>query len=272
MLIEAEAGWTTAIWFAAFFVCAGLLAFVVYMLFDLKLDKQVKQEKLLSKDEEFRFSDLLMLFKNRSFIYITLLCLTFYSAVFPFQSFAPDFFLNKFNFSLERSGQIAALLSLGTIFFTPIFGFFVDKKGRAASLMIYGSLLLIAVHLTFALTPIKPYIPMIVLGIAFSLVPAAMWPSVAKFVDEKQIGSAYGAMFSIQNLGLWGIPLLIGYVLDKTNPGITPEMVVAGEASYDYQWAILMLACLGIIGLVFAFLLKREDKTSGYGLELPSNE
>ena len=271
VLIEAATGWTTAIWFAAFFVCAGMLAFVVYMLFDLKLDKQIKQEKLLNKDEEFRFSDLLMLFKNRSFIYITLLCLTFYSAVFPFQSFAPDFFLNKFNFSLEKSGQIASLLSLGTIFFTPLFGLFVDKKGRAASLMIYGSLLLVAVHLTFALTPIKPYIPMIVLGIAFSLVPAAMWPSVAKFVPEKQIGSAYGAMFSIQNLGLFAFPLLIGLVLDKTNPGITPEMVVSGEASYDYQWAILMLACLGVVGLIFAFLLKREDKTSGYGLELPSN-
>ncbi|MBI9039523.1 MAG: MFS transporter, partial [Bacteroidales bacterium] len=170
------------------------------------------------------------------------------------------------------SGRIASLLSLGTIIFTPLFGLFVDKKGRAASLMIYGSLILVAVHLTFALTPIKPYIPMFALGIAFSMVPAAMWPSVAKFVPEKQIGSAYGAMFSIQNLGLFGFPLLIGLVLDKTNPGITPNMVVSGEASYNYQWAILMLACLGIVGLVFAFLLKREDKTSGYGLELPSNE
>ncbi|MBI9039735.1 MAG: MFS transporter, partial [Bacteroidales bacterium] len=126
-LIEADTGWTTATWFAAFFVCAGMLAFVVYMLFDLKLDKQIKQEKLLGKDEEFRFGDLLMLFKNRSFIYITLLCLTFYSAVFPFQSFSPDFFLNKFNVTQELSGRIASLLSLGTIIFTPLFGLFVDK-------------------------------------------------------------------------------------------------------------------------------------------------
>ncbi len=131
VLIEAATGWTTAIWFAAFFVCAGMLAFVVYMLFDLKLDKQIKQEKLLNKDEEFRFSDLLMLFKNRSFIYITLLCLTFYSAVFPFQSFAPDFFLNKFNFSLEKSGQIASLLSFRyDIFLRPYLDFLLIKKAE----------------------------------------------------------------------------------------------------------------------------------------------
>jgi MFS family permease len=112
---------------------------------------------------------------------------------------------------------------------------------------------------------------MVLLGIAFSLVPAAMWPSVAKIVAEKRIGSAYGTMFAIQNLGLWAFPILIGWILDKTNPGVTPDLVAAGSAAYDYTYAIAMLALLGIMGLIFAILLKLEDKKSGYGLELPTN-
>ena len=136
--------------------------------------------------------------------------------------------------------------------------------------MIFGSLTLVIIYLTFAFTMIHPSIPMLVLGIAFSLVPAAMWPSVAKIVDESKLGTAYGTMFSIQNLGLWAFPLLIGIVLDKTNPGIDTAAIQAG-ATLDYTWAVLMLATLGIFGLIFAILLKREDKKSGYGLELPSN-
>jgi MFS family permease len=138
--------------------------------------------------------------------------------------------------------------------------------------MIFGSVLIVIVHLAFSLTMISPIFLMILLGIAFSLVPAAMWPSIAKFVEEKKIGTAYGAMFTIQNLGLWAFPLLIGIVLDRTNPSITPEALAAGEVSYDYTWAILMLAGLGLLGVVFAILLKREDKVSGYGLELPNRQ
>lgn len=263
--------WNIAIWFAAMLLVIALLAFLVYSIFDKKLDNQVDKIKLLSDDEVFHMNDIVKLLTNRSFIYVTLLCLTFYSAVFPFQSFSPDFILNKFGLLPETSGKIASLLSVGTIFFTPLVGFFVDKKGRSATLMIFGSILIVFVHLSFALTMISPIFLMIVLGIAFSLVPAAMWPSVAKIVDEKRIGSAYGTMFAIQNLGLWAFPLLIGVVLDRTNPGVTPEAVSSGIASYNYTYAILMLAGLGILGLIFALLLKRDDKTSGYGLELPSN-
>ena len=149
------------------------------------------------------------------------------------------------------------------MFFTPLFGFFVDKYGKAASLMIYGSLILTAVHLSFAFTSISPYALMVMLGIGFSLVPAAMWPSVAKMVDETRIGTAYGFMFSVQNIGLWAFPILAGMILDGTN--------IEGAASLDYTYAMIMFACLGLVGLVFALLLKREDKVSGYGLELPSN-
>jgi len=155
------------------------------------------------------------------------------------------------------------MMPFGTMFFTPLFGFFVDKYGKAASLMIYGSIILTAVHLCFAFSGITPYALMIVLGIAFSLVPAAMWPSVAKMVDEKRIGTAYGFMFSVQNLGLWAFPILAGMILDGTNS--------ADAEKLDYTYTMIMFSCLGVIGFIFALLLKREDKVSGYGLELPSN-
>lgn len=264
--------WNIAIWFAAILLGIALLAFLIYIIFDLKLDKQIEQTGLLGEDERFHPRDLVKLVTNKSFLFVTLLCMTFYSAVFPFQSFSPDFFLNKFGVSQEMSGKIASLLSLGTTFFTPLVGLFVDKRGRSATLMIFGSLLIVFVHLSFALTMISPIFLMIVLGIAFSLVPAAMWPSVAKIVAEKRIGTAFGTMFAIQNLGLWAFPLLIGIILDKTNPGVTPEDVAGGIATYNYTYAILMLAGLGVLGVFFALLLKREDKKAGYGLELPSNE
>jgi len=271
IIAEQSLVWNTAIWFAAILLAIAFLAFIVYTIFDLKLDRQQKTENISSATEHFNVNDLVRLLTNRSFIYITLLCVTFYSAVFPFQSFSPDFFLNKFSVTKEQSGQIASLLSVGTIFFTPLVGYFVDKKGKSATMMIYGSLMIVVIHLTFALTKISPIPLMIILGIAFSLVPAAMWPSVAKIVNEKTIGTAFGTMFAIQNLGLFAFPILIGLVLDKTNPGITPEMVAAGAGQYNYTYAVIMLAGLGILGLTFAILLKLEDKKSGYGLELPSN-
>ena len=264
--------WNNAIWFAAMLMGIALLFFLIYSIQDLRLDRQINLSGVIGEENKFQFNDLYKLVTNRSFIFVTLLCMTFYSAVFPFQSFSPDFFLNKYGFSQAMSGKIASLLSVGTTIFTPLIGLFVDKKGRSASLMIFGSLLLVFIHFSFALTTISPVFLMVLLGIAFSLVPASMWPSVAKIVDEKRIGSAYGTMFAIQNLGLWAFPLLIGIVLDKTNPGITPETVSSGTAVYDYTYAILMLAFLGVLGLVFAILLKREDRTSGYGLEKPTNK
>ena len=255
---------SVAVWLAAVLVATGLMAFVVYIMFDIRLNKQITQERLLRKNEEFRVRDIVALLKNKSFIYVALLCVTFYSAVFPFQSFAPDFFLNKFGVTLEISGSIASMLSLGTLIFTPLFGLFIDKRGKSASLMFLGSFILVIVHLTFAFTMISPYIPMIFLGMAFSLVPAAMWPTVVKLVKESRIGTAYGLMYSIQNLGLWGIPILAGMVLDASNP--------PGTKTLDYTNTILIFAGLGLLGLLFSYLLKRADKKDGYGLELPSNK
>jgi MFS family permease len=262
--------WTTPIWFGMILLSLGFLFFASYLFFDIKLDKQRYID--VSDEEKFRISDIGKLLSNRSFIFITLLCVTFYSAVFPFIKYAPDLLQNKFHLSMSLSSRMTSMVYFGTIIFTPLFGWLADNKGKSASMMILGSLLLILVHLSLSLTRIPPYLPMFLLGMAFSLIPATMWPSVAKIVDEPKLGTAYGLMFSIQNIGLWAFPILIGIVLDKSNPGVTPDLVAKGQAIYNYTNPIVMLAALGIFGLVFAFLLRREDKTSGYGLELPNKQ
>ena len=264
VLADGGAKLDTAIWLAAILVITGLFAFIIYMLFDMKLDKQIGQSDFNKSTERFKFKDVFDLFKSPAYIYIALICVTFYSAVFPFNAFAPDFLLNKFGMSYEASGQIASLLPLGTLIFTPMFGFLIDRYGRAASAMILGSIVLLVVHMSFTFTTIYPHIPMILLGVAFSLVPAAMWPSMVRLVDDKQIGTAYGLMYSIQNLGLWGVPLLAGKILDRTNP--------VGTGTLNYTPTMLLFILLSFIGLIFALLLKYQDKKRGYGVDLPLNK
>lgn len=254
---------TTAIWFAAVLVCLGLLVFIIYMLFDLKIDREISSAEPERRSDPFVIRDLLGIISKRAYLYILLLCVTFYSAVFPFVAFAPDFFFHKFGMTTVESGNVTSLLPLGTMVFTPLFGFLVDRKGKSATAMILGASTLLLVHLVFALTPFKPHAFLILLGIAFSLVPAAMWPSMVKLVREKEIGTAYGLMYSVQNLGLWGIPILAGIVLDKTNPG-SPEVL-------NYTPTILMFAGLSLIGLLFALLLKWEDSRKGFRMEDPLN-
>jgi len=220
----AEVQWTNAIWFGAMLLWIGLLTFIIYMLMDLKIDRQIKETLPKDAEDEFRWSDLKFLVTNRTFIFITLLCVTFYSAVFPFVKYAPDLLMNKFNLPRQISGNISSILMYGTILLTPIFGWIADNKGKSATLMYLGSVLLIAAHLMFAKTMITPFIPIFILGVAFALVPAAMWPAVAKIVKENKIGTAYGFMFSVQNIGLWGVPILIGVVLDSSNPDYTTEL------------------------------------------------
>lgn len=258
------AGLSTAIWLAAVLVGLGLLAMVIYILFDTKLNSQIEKPVKTEESNKLVIRDIINIISNKTFIYIALLCVTFYSAVFPFMAFAPDFFFHKFGMSYEQSGQIASLLPLGTLIFTPFFGFIIDKYGKAATAMIFGSAVLVVVYTGFAFTNIFPYVPMILLGIAFSLIPAAMWPSLVKLVDYKQMGTAYGMMYSIQNLGLFGVPILAGTILDYTNPG-APETL-------DYGPTIIMFLGLGFLGLIFAFLLKREDRKHGFGIDLPMNK
>lgn len=215
--------WTTAIWFGVLLLWVGLLFFMFYMLLDLKLDRQVEID-LKDPEDEFKWQDLKDLVTNRSVIYITLLCVTFYSAVFPFLKFAPDLLMNKFSMPRELAGDVTSYLMYGTILLTPLFGWFADNKGKSATLMYLGSGLLIVAHLMFAKTYIEPRIPIVLLGIAFSLVPAAMWPAVTKIVRQSKLGTAYGFMFSVQNIGLWIFPLLIGFVIDSSNPFYRTEI------------------------------------------------
>jgi MFS family permease len=339
------------------------------MIFDVKLDKQEKGIVDKGDDESFKFSDLLKLITNRSFLLIALLCVTFYSAVFPFMQYAPDLLINKFGFTydLPESASIilfgsatlgnasvfiglfifalavtlipakfntkqgkrvslaiilvlfatfiyalsdtfavwfvngpktASLIPLGSILFTPIFGKIVDTKGRAASLMILGAVLLIFAHLTLSIfdNVILGYLGLLSLGIAFSLVPAAMWPSVAKIVAENRLGTAYAVMFTIQNWGLNAFFKGIGWVLDLSNPKVVAEIESVRQGleaqgmtslqvseklqemqfvtheipAFNYTNPILMLVGLGVLAMFLAFMLKRSDVKQGYGLELPS--
>lgn len=254
---------STAIWFAAVLVLAGLLAFMVYMLLDIRYDREVAQTTEPEKKDAFKISDIGKILSNPAYLYIALLCVTFYSAVFPFLAFAPDLFLNKFGMTSVQSGEITSLLPLGTLIFTPLFGFLIDRYGKAATAMIFGSSILLLIHLNFAFTDLPPHIPMILMGISFSLVPAAMWPTMVRLVEDKQIGTAYGLMYSIQNLGLFAFPILSGTILDNTNPG-NPEVL-------NYTPTMLMFAGLGLLGVVFAVLLKVEDKRKGFGVDLAMN-
>lgn len=273
ILIESGTGWTLALWVAALLMGLGFLVFIIYMFYDKKFTPTEAKGALLDADERFSFSDIVELLKNRAFIIISLLCVTFYSAVFPFQAFCPDFLHNKFGLSLKMSGMLSSLIIWGTILCTPIFGKFVDKKGKRATLMFYGSGMLFIAHLMLSLTYLTPYVSMFIIGIGFSLVPAAMWPAVARIVEEKRLGTAYGIMTSIQNFGLFAFPILAGKITDVANKGITNEMLAAGTTTLNYTYTIIMFAGLGLVGFFFAYFLKREDRINPhFGLELPEME
>jgi len=264
--------WNRPIFLAACLLSTAFLFFLVYCIIDFRLDKQIKFRLQLDDTEKFKISDILKIIRIPSFVYITLLCVTFYSAFFPFLKYATDLLQNKFSLTTEVAGRLTSIPIFCTVLFTPFFGWIADIKGKSASMMVFSSLLLIVAHLTLTFTMINPIIPMALLGMAFSLIPAAMWPGVAKIIDQNRLGTAYGIMFSVQNFGLWLFPILIGLILDKSNPGITAAMVNEGTARFNYTYAILMLASIGVVGVVFALLLKREDKTSGFGLELPNKK
>jgi len=308
---------SNAVTFAATLVGIGFALLLAYLIFDVKLDRQMEGQAGEDSEEKFKLSDLLKLATNKSFILIAALCVAFYSAVFPFMQYAPDLLVNKFGFTsvfpsmdglsfwaqvkavFTNGPKVASLIPLGTILFTPIFGTFVDKKGKAASLMIVGSTMLVFAHLSLSVfhDVTLGYIGLLLLGIAFSLIPAAMWPSVAKIVDKNRLGTAYAAMFTIQNWGLnlffWGI----GSVLHWVNPEVVQKIADAKETltatglgqeevirqvtemqaagtipPYDYTIPILMLVVLGIISIFLAFALKRADKQQKYGLELPTEQ
>jgi len=259
-------------------LCIGLIAFIVYVMMDKKLEASEATGEIIVKnpEDEFRLSDIGKILGNKGWWYIAILCVLFYSAVFPFLKYATDLMVNKFGVKEDLAGLIPMLLPFGNILLTPLFGGIYDKKGKGATIMIIGSILLILVHALFSVPGLNSWIFAMVLvvflGIAFSLVPSAMWPSVPKIVPEKRLGTAYSLIFWVQNWGLMGVPLLIGWVLEKYC--VTGQTVRDGLTvnTYDYTLPMLIFTSFGILALLFAFLLKAEDKKKGYGLESPNIE
>ena len=339
-----------AVKFGVVLLCIALMMFIVYFFMDRKLDKQTGEAE--EKDDPFKISDLGKIFTSLGFWLVALLCVLYYSAIFPFQKYAvnmlqcnldltaasPDTFWGRNTVTIVQylimlvvaacafssnfikknkalkyglmgmaivalvvycymgymrgtAETIFAVFPLLAVAITPILGSYVDHKGKAASMLMLGSILLVVCHLTFAfILPgvsassaaggvVVAYVTILVLGASFSLVPAALWPSVPKLVDEKIIGSAYAAIFWIQNIGLGLFPTLIGNVLESSNANnaaviAAKAAIEAGEEGvlvpYDYKWALVMLASLGIATLLISVYLKAVDKKKGYGLEEPN--
>ena len=319
--------------FGVVLLCIALMMCIVYFFMDKKLDEQTGEAE--EKDDPFKISDIGKILSDGGFWIVALLCVLYYSAIFPFQKYAVNMLqcnltltapaadsfwagssvtiiqyiimlvvagagfasnfqkdkTNKFIFlgisiiSLivycfmgymrQSAESIFAVFPLLAVLITPILGNYLDHKGKGASMLVLGSILLIACHLTFAFIlpafkgnavggAIVAYVTILVLGSSFSLVPAALWPSVPKLVDAKVIGSAYALIFWIQNIGLWLFPLLIGKVLDKTNPGVTDP------TQFNYTAPLVMLACLGVAALVLGLILKVIDRKKHLGLEEPN--
>ena len=319
--------------FGVVLMCIALIMTIVYFVMDQKLDAQTGEAE--EKDDPFRISDIGMILSDLGFWLVALLCVLYYSAIFPFQKYAVNMlqcnltltppsadsfwasptvtivqyvimlvvaaagfasnFQKKANlkygllalsiislvtycymgYMRQSAESIFAVFPLLAVLITPILGSYVDHKGKAASMLVLGSLLLIMCHLTFAFVLpmfkgstvggiVIAYITILVLGASFSLVPASLWPSVPKLVNAKVIGSAYALIFWIQNIGLWLFPLLIGKVLDATNPGVTDP------TQFDYTAPLVMLACLGVAALLLGFALKVVDRKRGLGLEKPN--
>lgn len=248
-------------------LCIGLIAYLVFCVMDRRLEVSIPESEK-EKDEPFRLKDIRSILANKGFWLIAMLCVLFYSAVFPFLKYATSLMINKYNVAPELAGNIPAILPFGTILLTPLFGRIYDKKGKGATIMIIGAAMLIVIHALFSLPVLNIWwfasLLMVILGIAFSLVPSAMWPSVPKIIPENKLGTAYALIFWVQNIGLSLVPLLIGWVLDKYCT------ITEGDTTrYDYTLPMIIFTCFGILALFTALLLKREDNTKGYGLEKP---
>lgn len=263
-MVKATGSISSPLLLGAALLCIGLLVYLVYCVMDKKLDNSV--ETTADDDESFKISDIRFIITNKGFWLITLLCLMFYAGVFPFLKFATKLMIYKYNVAPDLAGFIPAMIPFGTILLTPVFGSMYDRIGKGATLMIIGSFLLTAVHVLFAL-PILSYgwfaiIVMILLGISFSLVPSALWPSVPKIIPMKQLGSAYAIIFYIQNIGLSMVPVLIGWVIEKYS-----TVETAAGTTYDYTLPMTIFAVFGLIAIFIAIILKREDAAKHYGLE-----
>jgi MFS family permease len=257
-------------------LCIGLISFIIYTFMDKKLDASEAEIATAdaAKEESFKLSDILHIIGNKGWWYLAILCVLFYSAVFPFLKYAADLMTMKFGVSAKLAGTIPAMLPFGTILLTPLFGRIYDKKGKGATIMIIGAILLIIVHALFTIPSLDHWliaiVLIIVLGVAFSLVPSAMWPSVPKIIPDRYLGTSFSLIFWVQNWGLMGVPALIGWVLQKYC--ITGYVMKEGVevAIYNYTLPMAIFTGFGVLALIFAFLLKAESAKKGYGLEDPN--
>lgn len=251
--------------FCTVLLIVGLLCFTVFVFMDRKLDRQLiaagelKEEK--SSDEEFHIRDLGAIFRSKMFWLVALLCVLYYSAIFPFQRYAPNFLEVTLDIDAESAARLFSCFPILAMILTPFLGALLDFKGKGATMLMVGAVIMICCHLSFAfLLPLFPskwlaLLLVVTLGVSFSLVPAALWPSVPKIIDSKILGSAYCLIFWIQNIGLFAVPLLIGVVLDATG-GYTVPMII--------------FSTFGVLAFIFSLYLKIEDRKKGYGLELPN--
>ena len=256
-------------------LCIGFLAYLIFCVMDRRYDRaqntNTQTDSSEATEPPFKISDIVRIVRIRAFWYITILCLLFYSGIFPFLKFATELMIQKFGISPEFAGAVPALLPFGNILLTPLFGSIYDHKGYGITLMWIGSGILTLVYLVFAIPVLTAkwiaIILILLLGIAFSMVPAAMWPSVSKIIPYRMVGTSFSLIFWIQNWGLSFVPLLIGFVLQKYC--IIGTTVVDGldATRYDYTLPMLIFAVLGLLSIGFAFLLKKEDKRKQYGLE-----
>ena len=246
-------------------LCVGLLNFLVFGVMDRKFDRELVAEGLAtdekSPEDEVHVSDLGAIFKSKMFWIVALLCVLYYSAIFPFQRYAPNFLEETLGVDAATASRLFSCFPILAMCLTPFLGFFLDRKGKGASMLMIGSVIMIACHLCFAF--LLPAFPskwlavtlIVILGVSFSLVPAALWPSVPKIIDEKVLGSAYCLIFWVQNVGLCLVPMLIGALRQSTGGYFVP---------------MLVFSCFGILAFIFSIYLKREDVKKGYGLELPN--
>ena len=248
-------------WRWPFLIALALSAFcvvgaIVYWVMEAQAEKNFHLGE--ASTDKVVFADLFKF--GVSYWYIVALCVTFYSAIFPFQTFAVKFFIEAHGTTREFGGFLSSMLTLFAMIATPLFGLWVDRIGKRALLMMFGSLLLVPVYLMMAYTRVNLYVPMALMGVAFSLIPAVMWPSVAYIVDQSKLGTAYGLMTMIQNIGLFGFNLMVGWANDYSHAG--------PDNPGGYHLGMWIFSTLGFLGLAFAFLLhRREIGPEGHGLE-----
>ena len=251
--------------FCAALLVIGLINFIIFGIMDRKFDSQLVEAGLAteekSPEDEFHVSDLGAIFKSKMFWIVALLCVLYYSAIFPFQRYATNFIEETLSIPNDEAAHLFSFFPVLAMVLTPLRGMFLDRVGKGASMLMAGACVMIVCHLSFAfLLPVLPYkwfatLLIVVLGVSFSLVPAALWPSVPKIIDEKILGSAYCLIFWVQNIGLCLVPVLIGNLREATGGYLVPMIV---------------FAAFGVLAFVFSLLLKKEDKKKGYGLELPN--